>query len=1669
VSRQRLGRSHSDCAPISLLAALASILVVAPSGAQTCPNTPPACDRSGCGYAACATPAFPVPQAIWNLAELQPATPACGLLPGDSTKFQDSVDFGPDTNFYLSLDTQNGFVFNGLGYGMQVWDARTNPASPTLLGTLKHDQFPYFRVGGELYDPIQSISVPAGVDNMAALSARAGGIGVVIVNLNDKGHPSVAYQGEIAGAPKVYAVKIGGTNYAFAATQQPSGVYLFNMDKALLGNGCLETLATPGQCPGVALGPVIQSEARFVAGVDTFLAVTGGVGTGFSIYDVSNPLSPQLKLSGLNTPGTFTSGVAMWKDAAGRYYLATRAENSGNSSDTFYIFDVSCISGASCPGSGTMLYSRVFQEDSQGDYYVTASSSNGTPFIYLGSDNPCPQGQQAEYLFDVSNPSAPRDITPPSVGGVGYWGWYYRSNPTGFNGVVPLVGKFSGAYFYRAAGEVFDIHHWVGVTQPTAAFTWNPQPPAPVYPGATVSFTNTSAGGQLTCSWTFQDGSPAMSTDCNPSVTFPAHTSYPFNESVTLKVTNGSGNSTVTQAVTLTNPAPQISSISVSPANPLQCQTVTLTANATGQATLAYSWNLVNSSGQGAMGGMSAANPFAWNSAMAAADTYTAGVIVSNNAPPSASFQQKFTLAPLPALAGSGTFAPTNAAFPAGTVQFNVVAAGATAWNWNFGDNPGGGPNHDGYVGWVTDPIAGPAPSHTYMAIGLYTVTVQVRNCVNLGPATSAPLSVTIIQTTPLVAGFVIGCTNSLCSFPTGTTVSFTDTSTGPPTAWDYDWDGSGAFADSGHAAPVTSHTYNTTGHFTPGLRVHRGSEPPNTFVYSSGIAIVPASPPAISVSGGSQGVIGTAYTFNASATNCTPAANGWSWTTGGGAGSSTSFSISITWATAGPYQVTATNSACTGASGSASITISNSNGGPSISVSGGGQGVIGTAYTFNAFASNCTPAPSGWSWTTGGGAGSSTTSSISVTWATAGPYVVTATNSACSGASGSANITIGKSGGGTLHAAFSYSPSAPTAGSGVSFDGSASTGATGYTWFFGDPNNTATGSGAQASHVYSQAGTYTVKLDVSAPGSSCAQGVCINEAVQTVMVLQGTLPTLSGAFISPACDAKTNACTAVAGVPVTLSAVDARGTTYAWIFGDGTTGSGATVTHTWSAAQSFTVSLAVSATGYTGGTSSQLMVITTPPPPTNQSVVLPWVAATRGALVQSCDLYLHNPGANPVPVTLQFRKRGTPDVNPPQATAVIQPGATMYAPDVVQSVFSRDNIAGFVTVTVKSTDPLPVMTSFNTVTRTDGSQFGQTVPGLALPIGSTSRSSTPGSTFQYLAGLNDNSDQLAYFGISNPTATTTTYHVRLFDTQGNQIGESKGDLTLGPFAQRQFQQADVHSLFGLTTATDYLVSIENKSGSTIFPYGENVRMGSGDPSFVTVGNTSAATQYVIGAFSTNGSWQTDLVLANTSTQPMSLGLTFIRTGVTATTTAPVTLTLNPGDTQRLSNAIAGKWNLSNVVGVITVTSAGANGLYPIVQAESYNNAQPANRYGQSMAAFSDANQAKVGQSHYLVGLRQDANHLSTIWVFNNSTTDYGIYDVVYRGLDGTVLGTVSNLTLPPGRVRGFLPNQLPVPAGGVTNGFTVQVVVKHGTVLTAAQVLSLSTGDPAYVQGAAR
>jgi len=86
-----------------------------------------------------------------------------------------------------------------------------------------------------------------------------------------------------------------------------------------------------------------------------------------------------------------------------------------------------------------------------------------------------------------------------------------------------------------------------------------------------------------------------------------------------------------------------------------------------------------------------------------------------------------------------------------------------------------------------------------------------------------------------------------------------------------------------------------------------------------------------------------------------------------------------------------------------------------------------------------------------------------------------------------------------------------------------------------------------------------------------------------------------------------------------------------------------------------------------------------------------------------------------------------------------------------------------------------------------------------------------------------------------------------------------------------------------------------------------------------------------------------------------------------------------------------------------------------------------------------------------------------------NPSAAAGEYDVVYRGLNGAVLSTTRGVKIAAGQIREFAPSQHPFKKAGVPNGFTVEIVVKSGKALAAAQVVSTGTSDPAYIQGVAR
>ena len=175
------------------------------------------------------------------------------------------------------------------------------------------------------------------------------------------------------------------------------------------------------------------------------------------------------------------------------------------------------------------------------------------------------------------------------------------------------------------------------------------------------------------------------------------------------------------------------------------------------------------------------------------------------------------------------------------------------------------------------------------------------------------------------------------------------------------------------------------------------------------------------------------------------------------------------------------------------------------------------------------------------------------------------------------------------LSASFTWSPTSPQVGQQVTFTASASGGTSPYTfsWTFGDGSSA---TGAIVTHIYSSPGTFTVNLTAKDSGSP--QQTATSQ--QLITVTSAASP-LTATFTY-------NPTSPVVGQTVTFTASANGGTTpysFTWNLGDGFSGTGSSITHAYSSAGTFTVTLTVkdSSAPVQSTTSQQSVTVTSPLP----------------------------------------------------------------------------------------------------------------------------------------------------------------------------------------------------------------------------------------------------------------------------------------------------------------------------------------------------------------------------------------------------------------------------------------------------------------------------------------
>jgi len=366
-------------------------------------------------------------------------------------------------------------------------------------------------------------------------------------------------------------------------------------------------------------------------------------------------------------------------------------------------------------------------------------------------------GSPTSWLWDFGDGATSTEQNPSHV--------YIKA---GFNKITLIVNTSTGS---KKASRTISIMP----APATASFVYSPASPIA---GQIVQFADTTSGEPTSWRWEFGDG--ATSTTKNPSHTYAAPASY----IVTVIASNSSGSKKGSRTVVVLPASSLVASFAYIPASPVAGQAVQFTDTSMGSPT-SWQWNFGD-------GTSSTAQSPSHSYATAGSKTVTLTV---TNASGSNSAGRTVTVAV--ALAASFTYSPTSPV--AGQeVQFTDTSMGSpTSWQWNFNDGASSTVQH---------------PSHTFTSPGSYNVTLTVSNS---SGSTSSSRIINISPGSRLLADFDVSPSSPTLGQP----VQFTDTSTGSPTSWEWEFgDGQTSVMQN------PSHTYTAAGSYGVTLTVRAGA-----------------------------------------------------------------------------------------------------------------------------------------------------------------------------------------------------------------------------------------------------------------------------------------------------------------------------------------------------------------------------------------------------------------------------------------------------------------------------------------------------------------------------------------------------------------------------------------------------------------------------------------------------------------------------------------------------------------------------------------------------------------------------------------------------------------------------------------------------------------------------
>jgi PKD repeat protein len=561
-----------------------------------------------------------------------------------------------------------------------------------------------------------------------------------------------------------------------------------------------------------------------------------------------------------------------------------------------------------------------------------------------------------------------------------------------------------------------------------------------IYP-LSVQFTDLSTGGPETWNWSWGDAT-ANGTTQNPTHTYTGAGSY----TVTLTVTNAtqtpnSSTSSATNFIVVANTGSPVSNFYADSTWGINYVNASFHDISTGGAATSWNWSM----GDGTYN--TTQNPIKNYTTVG---TYTVSLNATNAEGSTVRTRTDYIQVSDGKPETSFYGMPTNGSYPLNVSFTDTSGNTPTSWAWSWGDGEANGTTQN--------------PYHVYTGSGTYTVTLTATNSYG---SNTRQISAYIGVTAPSVpiASFYAHPTNGTAPL----NVSFVDTSANTPTSWAWQW-GDG---EANGTTQNPSHVYNTSGTYTVNMTATNafGS---NTKQIAAYIGVTnPSTPVSNFTANITGGYVPLSVLFTDSSTNLPTT---WNWSFGDGTANGTTQNVTHAYTADGTYNVTLTagNDGGNGTSFQRTDYIY-AEGNPHADFSANvttGSVPISVLFTDNATHAS----PFSFYWEFGDGNTSSDTAPVHV-YTVAGNYSVNFSVSTPGGEDWENKtdyIRLTPANPVTV-ANFSANITSGTAPLSVGFIDLSTKSPVAWLWVFGDGSTNATTQ--NATHVYSSAGNFTVKL----------------------------------------------------------------------------------------------------------------------------------------------------------------------------------------------------------------------------------------------------------------------------------------------------------------------------------------------------------------------------------------------------------------------------------------------------------------------------------------------------------------------------------------------------------------------------------------------------------------